>query len=171
MWNPILSLPGAKFSHPLSKPEQSSVGSLIFIYECEICRSIPEANTEIFRIISFCINFLETTADVKLPTRISVELRPRNNESWCHVQSLAMNPRVRTTLPLQQLLISLISHLQKKWQLPDVEIVSYRFIFHILVWVTFFFLENLNLQFSKIMFLNQKCRRMCRFPFLLKITR
>lgn len=67
----------------------------------------------------------ETTADVKLPTRIVIELRPRNNESWCHVQSLAMNPRVRTSLPLQQQLISLVLYLQRKWQSPDVETVSF----------------------------------------------
>lgn len=60
-----------------------------------------------------------------MPTRILIELRPRNNESWCHVQSLAMNPRVRTTLPLQQLLVSLITYLDKKWQFPPTEIVSF----------------------------------------------
>lgn len=68
----------------------------------------------------------EASGDVKLPTRITVELRPRNNESWCRVQSLAMNPRVRTSLPLHQQLISLIIYLQKKWKLPDAKMVKIR---------------------------------------------
>ncbi|KAK7602036.1 hypothetical protein V9T40_009477 [Parthenolecanium corni] len=76
-----------------------------------VCRALRKIN-----------QLQETSADVKLPTRILVELRPRNNESWCHVQSLAMNPRVRTSLPLQQLLVSLISYLDKKWQLPLTKI-------------------------------------------------
>ncbi|XP_065207198.1 protein cramped isoform X2 [Planococcus citri] len=76
-----------------------------------VCRALRKLN-----------QLQETTADVKLPTRITIELRPRNKESWCRVQSLAMNPRARTTLPLPQQLISLINYLQKKWQSPEAKL-------------------------------------------------
>ncbi|XP_017886991.1 protein cramped [Ceratina calcarata] len=54
--------------------------------------------------------------EIKLPSRITIELRPRNNIAWWQVQALAMNPRVRTLLPVQRRLSSLLIFLQQRWK-------------------------------------------------------
>ncbi|XP_014616399.1 PREDICTED: uncharacterized protein LOC106793737 [Polistes canadensis] len=54
--------------------------------------------------------------EIKLPSRVTVELRPRNNMAWWKVQASAMNPRVRTLLPIQRRLSSLLIFLQQRWQ-------------------------------------------------------
>ncbi|XP_055304646.1 protein cramped isoform X2 [Sitodiplosis mosellana] len=54
--------------------------------------------------------------DIKLPAKVDVDLRPSDNESWYTVQSIAQNPRVKTSLPLQKRLISLLKTLQQKWK-------------------------------------------------------
>jgi len=46
-----------------------------------------------------------------------IELRPRNNIAWWQVQSASMNPRVRTLLPIQRRLSSLLIFLQQRWRL------------------------------------------------------
>ncbi|XP_047348493.1 uncharacterized protein LOC124948651 isoform X1 [Vespa velutina] len=56
--------------------------------------------------------------DIKLPPRVTVELRPRNNMAWWRVQASSMNPRVRTLLPIQRRLSSLLIFLQQRWQPP-----------------------------------------------------
>ncbi|XP_075234647.1 cramped chromatin regulator [Lycorma delicatula] len=66
------------------------------------------------------LNELEECAEeVKLPSRVIVELKPRHNEAWARVQSLAHNPRVRTELPLNRRLATLISFFQTRWRLHD----------------------------------------------------
>ncbi|XP_067204358.1 protein cramped [Linepithema humile] len=55
--------------------------------------------------------------EIKLPSRITIELRPRNNTAWWQVQSVSMNPRVRTLLPIQRRLSSLLIFLQQRWRL------------------------------------------------------
>ncbi|RWS23711.1 hypothetical protein B4U80_03335 [Leptotrombidium deliense] len=50
-----------------------------------------------------------------LPKEVYVELHPTNNDAWMRVHSLSQNPRVRTKLPLQKRLSSLMSYLQKRW--------------------------------------------------------
>lgn len=54
--------------------------------------------------------------EVKLPSRVTVELRPGNNSTWWQVQSNAMNPRVRTLLPIQRRLSSVLIFLQQRWR-------------------------------------------------------
>ncbi|XP_014477729.1 PREDICTED: protein cramped [Dinoponera quadriceps] len=55
--------------------------------------------------------------EIKLPSRITIELRPRNNMAWWQVQAASMNPRVRTLLPIQRRLSSLLVFLQQRWRL------------------------------------------------------
>ncbi|XP_063240140.1 protein cramped [Bacillus rossius redtenbacheri] len=63
------------------------------------------------------INRLDEDEEVvRLPTRVCLELRPRTNQAWQRVQSVAQNPRVRTKLPLQRRLSSLLSFLDHRWQ-------------------------------------------------------
>lgn len=54
--------------------------------------------------------------EIKLPSRVTIELRPGNNLTWWKVQANAMNPRVRTLLPIQRRLSSLLGFLQQRWK-------------------------------------------------------
>ncbi|CAK9831756.1 Protein cramped-like [Anthophora retusa] len=54
--------------------------------------------------------------EIKLPSRITIELRPRNNMAWWQVQASSMNPRIRTLLPIQRRLSSLLIFLQQRWR-------------------------------------------------------
>ncbi|XP_044580453.1 uncharacterized protein LOC123262352 [Cotesia glomerata] len=54
--------------------------------------------------------------EIKLPPRVTVELRPGNNLTWWKVQANAMNPRLRTLVPIQRRLSSLLAFLQQRWQ-------------------------------------------------------
>lgn len=70
----------------------------------------------------------EWQEDIKLPAKVDVEIKPADNESWYTVQSLAQNPRVKTSLPLQKRLISLIKTLQQKWKSREAKMVNCRFV-------------------------------------------
>lgn len=89
--------------------------------------------------MNFLLSNLEWQEDIKLPAKVDVELRPSDTESWYTVQSLAQNPRVKTSLPLQKRLISLIKTLQLKWKSRDAKMVS-NFFFELKL-----FAQNLNL--------------------------
>ncbi|RZF40915.1 hypothetical protein LSTR_LSTR010999 [Laodelphax striatellus] len=65
------------------------------------------------------LNALEDCCEEVLPPRVTVELRPRDNRAWAHVQSLAYNPRVCAELSLHRRLRSLIAHLQSRWRHLD----------------------------------------------------
>lgn len=67
----------------------------------------------------------EWQEDIKLPAKVDVEMKPADNESWYTVQSLAQNPRVKTSLPLQKRLISLIKTLQQKWKSREAKMVNF----------------------------------------------
>ncbi|XP_034948918.1 protein cramped [Chelonus insularis] len=54
--------------------------------------------------------------EIKLPSRVTVELRPGNNLTWWKVQANAMNPRVRTLVPIQRRLSSLLMFLSQRWK-------------------------------------------------------
>ncbi|XP_033216607.1 protein cramped isoform X2 [Belonocnema kinseyi] len=56
--------------------------------------------------------------DIKLPPRVTIELRPGNNMAWWKVQAAAMNPRVRTLVPIQRRLSSILTFLQQRWRPP-----------------------------------------------------
>lgn len=63
------------------------------------------------------LNCLEDTiGDLKLPGKVSVELRARDMDTWSLVQSLAMNPRIRATVELQKPLSMLLAFLENRWQ-------------------------------------------------------
>ncbi|KOC60883.1 Protein cramped-like [Habropoda laboriosa] len=62
--------------------------------------------------------------EIKLPSRITIELRPRNNMAWWQVQASSMNPRVRTLLPIQRRLSSLLIFLQQRWRPAKYNTVS-----------------------------------------------
>ncbi|XP_064481901.1 protein cramped-like [Ornithodoros turicata] len=65
------------------------------------------------------LNNVEDAKDgepAKLPQEIYVELRPRCNAAWAHVQGLAQNPRVRTKTGLQRRVSTIVEYLQHRWQ-------------------------------------------------------
>lgn len=76
------------------------------------------------RMLIHLLKLSEWQEDIKLPTKVDVELKPADNDSWYYVQSLAQNPRVKTSLPLQKRLISLIKTLQVKWRSRESKLVS-----------------------------------------------
>ncbi|XP_068701709.1 protein cramped-like isoform X1 [Montipora foliosa] len=51
-----------------------------------------------------------------LPTKISLELVPRNHAAWAAVQRLSKNPRLRTSVPPKKPLSLMLNFLTKKWQ-------------------------------------------------------
>lgn len=71
------------------------------------------------------IFILEAHDDIKLPSRVVVELRPKNMESYMRVQSCAQNPLLRTVLPLQKRLSCLIDCAMQKWQTQFASNVSF----------------------------------------------
>lgn len=54
--------------------------------------------------------------DIKLPTRILVELKPKDMATWMHVQEMSQNPRVRTAVPLQKRLSTIIQCMSDRWK-------------------------------------------------------
>ncbi|XP_008192098.1 protein cramped isoform X2 [Tribolium castaneum] len=57
--------------------------------------------------------------DLKLPTRVLVELRPKNMASFLRVQSVAQNPRIKVALSLQKRLSSLITCINTRWKTSE----------------------------------------------------
>lgn len=68
---------------------------------------------------------LDTFGDLKLPGKVSIEMRSRDMDTWSIVQSLAMNPRVRTTVELQKPLSMLIAFLENRWQTENRKLVPF----------------------------------------------
>lgn len=63
------------------------------------------------------LNQLDDNYDeINLPTRVTVELRPKDMISYLKVQLMAQNPRIKTTLPLQKRLSALIACVNKRWK-------------------------------------------------------
>ncbi|XP_023245689.1 protein cramped isoform X2 [Copidosoma floridanum] len=84
----------------------------IFRVKTPICRALRKLNL-----------FEGYQEDIKLPSRVTLELRPANNEAWWHVQALSMNPRVRTLVPIQRRLSSILSYFQQRWRSWSLKIV------------------------------------------------
>lgn len=59
--------------------------------------------------------------EVKLPLRVLVELRPRDMGAFLKVQNMALNPRIRTILPLQKRLSALMNCITKRWKSAEME--------------------------------------------------
>lgn len=70
-----------------------------------ICRALRKLNQQ-----------EDLVDNLKLPARVTVELRPRTNEAWAQVQAMAQNPRVETLLPLQRRLLVLLNFLKQRWK-------------------------------------------------------
>ncbi|XP_058813600.1 protein cramped [Topomyia yanbarensis] len=69
------------------------------------------------------INQLEEwQEEIKLPPRVDVILKPATVGAWGRVQSLAQNPRVRTSVTLQKRLSTLLQLLQQKWRHQDIRL-------------------------------------------------
>ena len=58
----------------------------------------------------------EESRTLKLPQRISVELKPRTRAAWARVQALAQNPRIVLSLVADKRLSYIIDFLNKKWK-------------------------------------------------------
>ncbi|KAF5283703.1 hypothetical protein FQA39_LY17251 [Lamprigera yunnana] len=61
--------------------------------------------------------------DLKLPTRVNVELIAKDMNAWLHVQGMSQNPRIKALLPLQKRLDNLMRFLISKWK--SAELVAY----------------------------------------------
>lgn len=57
--------------------------------------------------------------DLKLPTRVNVELVAKDMSTWLRIQGISQNPRIKTSLPLQKRLSTLMKFLTCKWQTAD----------------------------------------------------
>lgn len=60
--------------------------------------------------------FTEWQEEIKLPSKVDVFLKPANIDSWSRVQNLSQNPRIKTILPLQKRVLSLLKTLQIRWR-------------------------------------------------------
>ncbi|KAI4463281.1 cramped protein [Holotrichia oblita] len=58
----------------------------------------------------------EKENDLKLPARVTVQLVPKDMSTWMYVQNISQNPRVRTVLPLQKRLSSLLMCMSDRWK-------------------------------------------------------
>ncbi|KAK9752240.1 hypothetical protein QE152_g4340 [Popillia japonica] len=58
----------------------------------------------------------EKENDLKLPARVTVQLVPKDMSTWMYVQNMSQNPRVRTVLPLQKRLSSLLTCMSDRWK-------------------------------------------------------
>uniref|UniRef100_A0A1B0DM91 SANT domain-containing protein n=1 Tax=Phlebotomus papatasi TaxID=29031 RepID=A0A1B0DM91_PHLPP len=66
----------------------------------------------------------EWQEEIKLPQRVEVSLVPANMESWGRVQSIAQNPRVRASVPLQKRVLSVLKLMQNKWRSQEIRLCS-----------------------------------------------
>lgn len=88
--------------------------------------------------------FTEWQEEIKLPSKVDVYLKPANTEAWARVQGLAQNPRIRTVLPLQKRVLSLIKTMQLRWRSRESRLVC----------VLYFYIEKVYFQI-KTYFLRQ----------------
>ncbi|XP_073834090.1 cramped chromatin regulator [Musca autumnalis] len=66
----------------------------------------------------------DSLEDIRLPSKIEVIISPANMEAFGRVQSIAQNPRCRTTVPLHKKLINFINMFQHKWRSMDVRVAE-----------------------------------------------
>uniref|UniRef100_A0A1I8PF94 Myb-like domain-containing protein n=1 Tax=Stomoxys calcitrans TaxID=35570 RepID=A0A1I8PF94_STOCA len=64
----------------------------------------------------------DSLEDIRLPSKIEVIISPANMEAFGRVQTIAQNPRCRTTVPLHKKLVNFISMFQHKWRSMEVRI-------------------------------------------------
>ena len=58
----------------------------------------------------------------KLPSKVVIELKPRDTCDWCRIQKMAQNPHIRVSMGVQRRLSSLIKCLEKKWRSHDTKV-------------------------------------------------
>lgn len=63
--------------------------------------------------------------DIKLPPKVDICLRPINMEAFGRVQSVAQNPYVKTSAPLQKKVVSILKTFQSKWRTQQSKMVSF----------------------------------------------
>lgn len=63
--------------------------------------------------------------DIKLPPKVDICLRPINMEAFGRVQSVAQNPYVRTSVPLQKKVVNIIKTFQTKWRTQESRMVCW----------------------------------------------
>lgn len=63
--------------------------------------------------------------DIKLPSKVEICLRPINMEAFGRVQSVAQNPYVKTTVPLQKKVSQILKTFQIKWRNQESKMVSW----------------------------------------------
>ncbi|XP_075159303.1 cramped chromatin regulator [Haematobia irritans] len=64
----------------------------------------------------------DSLEDIRLPSKIEVLISPLNMEAFGRVQTIAQNPRCRTTVPLHKKLVNFINMFQHKWRSMDVRV-------------------------------------------------
>lgn len=78
----------------------------------------------ILMVVSY-FPFIEKYDDLKLPTRVIVEMKPKDMGAFLKVQSMAQNPRIRVALALQKRLSSLITCVSQRWKNSEAVAVSF----------------------------------------------
>uniref|UniRef100_A0A1A9W970 Myb-like domain-containing protein n=1 Tax=Glossina brevipalpis TaxID=37001 RepID=A0A1A9W970_9MUSC len=66
----------------------------------------------------------DSLEDIKLPSKIEVTISPANMEAFGRVQTIAQNPRCRTTVPLHKKLVNFIKAFQYKWRSNETKIAE-----------------------------------------------
>ncbi|CAG7721136.1 unnamed protein product [Allacma fusca] len=62
------------------------------------------------------INNLTDVEPTKVPSKVVLELLPKDGGAWSVVQSLSHNPRLRSLVMLQRTLASIIMYLEERWK-------------------------------------------------------
>jgi len=60
-----------------------------------------------------------------LPTRVTIELRPRTTTDWIRVHKMAQNPYIKVTLGVQRRLASLLKCLKSKWRSRESKLLEH----------------------------------------------
>ncbi len=84
---------------------------------------IERNSANCFLLLFFFAWFSEWQEEIKLPSKVDVYLKPANVDSWGRVQTLAQNPRVKTILPLQKRVLSLLKTFEVRWRSRDIRLV------------------------------------------------
>ena len=128
-----LGISRSSIVHYLYNLGKSSQATNFYLMLPEYCKTFdslcimiyfPLGNLNIINSI-----FLDPVEDddsvCRVPERVTLELNPKNNSAWLHVQEMAQNPRLRMTLKSDQHLSTVMSFLQKKWKPPRLKLVSF----------------------------------------------
>ncbi|XP_053950773.1 protein cramped [Anastrepha ludens] len=66
----------------------------------------------------------DSLEDIRLPSKIEVVVSPATMEAFGRVQTVAQNPRVRTTVPLHKKLVNFIKTFQLKWRSAEQKLAE-----------------------------------------------